>query len=63
MIDNRSVKLAKADAKHATLPIRNDWIAEGEVLIEESTTIDRRQRGRGRLRDRPRFSADCPRPT
>jgi len=35
VIKNRSVKLAEADADHATLEVRNDWLADGEVVIEE----------------------------
>jgi hypothetical protein len=39
VITNRSVELVEADAKHARLAVRNDWIAEGEVMIEESLSL------------------------
>jgi len=44
VITNRSVKLVEADAKHAVLEVRNDWTAEGEVMMEEATTIAARVR-------------------
>ena len=40
VIKNRSVKLLKADAKHAELVIRNDWMAENEVAVEEALDIE-----------------------
>ena len=43
LITNRSIKLVKADAQHAELAVRNDWIAEGEVLVEEALAIIARQ--------------------
>jgi hypothetical protein len=44
VIQNRSVKmLDKPDAKRASIMVRNDWIAEGEVMIEESTIIAARE--------------------
>jgi hypothetical protein len=39
VITNRSVKLSEADANHAVLEIRNEWLAEGQSLINESTTL------------------------
>jgi hypothetical protein len=38
-ITNRSLKLLEADAQHVRLEARNDWVAEGETLIEETTMI------------------------
>ncbi|MFV2065397.1 MAG: DUF6807 family protein [Pirellulales bacterium] len=40
VIRNRDVKLVEADAKHARLAIRNDWIVEGETAIEEALAIE-----------------------
>lgn len=42
-ITNRSLKTVAADARHAELEARNDWVAEGTTLIEETTTIGARQ--------------------
>jgi hypothetical protein len=43
MIANRSLKAVIADADHGVLEARNDWIAEGTTLIEETTTVSGRQ--------------------
>jgi hypothetical protein len=40
VIRNRSVKLHKADARHAELLVRNDWMVEGEVAVEEALDIE-----------------------
>ncbi len=45
IIENRSVKLASADADHATLAIRNEWMVEGEVMIDEQLRISARREG------------------
>lgn len=45
MIQNRGVKLLKADAKQATLEVRNDWMVEDEVMIGEVLSIRARQVG------------------
>ena len=45
VIENRDLKLVKADARHASLEARNDWVAQGQTLIEETTTIAARQQG------------------
>jgi hypothetical protein len=43
VITNRSVKLVKADAKHAELAVRNDWTAENEVMVEEALALTARE--------------------
>lgn len=43
VITNRSLKAVAADAYHAQLEARNDWVAEGTTLIEETTLISARQ--------------------
>jgi len=43
VITNRSVRLLEADAEHALVVARNDWVAEGEVMIKESTSIAARE--------------------
>jgi len=43
VITNRSLKAVADDAKHAAIEARNDWVAEGTTLIEETTTISARQ--------------------
>jgi hypothetical protein len=43
VIENRSVKLVAADARHAELAVHNDWTAEGEVMIEEDLSIAARE--------------------
>ena len=35
VIQNRSVKLAEADASHAALEVRNDWLVEERAMIHE----------------------------
>ena len=46
VITNRSLKLLSADQRQAVLEARNDWIAQRQTLIEETTTIAaRRQQG------------------
>ncbi len=45
VIQSRSARLAKADARHAVLEAQNAWVAEGQTLIEETTTIVVRQEG------------------
>ena len=42
VIKNRSVKLVKADANHAELEVRNDWMVENEVAVEEALAIETR---------------------
>jgi hypothetical protein len=44
VIVNRSVKPTKADARGAELAVVNQWLAEGVVLIDESTRIVARER-------------------
>lgn len=39
VIRNRNVELKSATAEQATLAVRNDWMVEDEVMIEESTAI------------------------
>lgn len=43
VITNRSLKAIAADAQHAVLDARNDWVADGTTLIEETTTVSARQ--------------------
>ena len=43
VITNRSVKLVKADADQAQVVVRNDWVAEGEVMIKEETSVVARE--------------------
>ncbi|MGQ9573875.1 MAG: PmoA family protein [Thermoguttaceae bacterium] len=43
VIQNRTVKLLKADAKGAQIAVRNAWVAEGEAMIDEATVITARQ--------------------
>lgn len=43
IITNRSLKAVAADAQHAMLVARNDWVAQGRTLIEETTTVSARQ--------------------
>ena len=43
VITSRGVKLVKADANQARLVARNDWVAEGEVMIKEVTSIVARE--------------------
>lgn len=43
VIENRSVKPLEPDAAGAELAVRNQWVAEGEVLVEENTTIAARE--------------------
>lgn len=38
-IENRNVRLISADAESATLHVRNEWLAEDLVLIDEFLTI------------------------
>jgi len=42
-IVNRSLKAVVSDAGHAALEARNDWVADGTTLIEETTTVSARQ--------------------
>jgi hypothetical protein len=44
VITNLSVRLSEADADHAVLAIRNEWLAEGESLIQEATTLSVREK-------------------
>ena len=44
VIENRSVKLASADAKHAKVRIGNAWMVEGDVMIDEDLYITARRR-------------------
>jgi len=39
VIKNRSVKLATADAKHAVLEVKNDWMVEDDAMIKEATSV------------------------
>lgn len=43
VIENRGVKLVRADAHQAEIAVQNDWIAESEVMIQENTTICARE--------------------
>jgi len=43
VIESRGVKLVKADAKGAQIAVRNEWTADGEVMIEENTIIAARE--------------------
>ncbi len=43
VITNRSVRLLEADGGHALVVARNEWVAEGEVMIKESTSIAARE--------------------
>ncbi len=43
VITNRSLKALTADAQQAVIEARNDWVAEGKTLIEETTAIRARQ--------------------
>ena len=43
VIQSRGVKLVKADAKGAEIAVRNAWVAEGETMIKEATTIAARE--------------------
>lgn len=42
LITNRSVKLAAADARSATLEILNDWTIDGQKYLDEATTASLR---------------------
>ena len=44
VITNRSVKLLSATAEQAVVEVRNDWVAEGNTLVEELTTITASER-------------------
>ncbi|MFZ5832149.1 MAG: DUF6807 family protein [Planctomycetota bacterium] len=39
IIENRDARVVKANQGGAELAVRNDWVAEGQTLIEEATTI------------------------
>ena len=43
VIRSRSVKLAEADAEHAVLDVRNDWMIGDKAVIEEAVKITTRQ--------------------
>ncbi len=43
-IRNRSVALVAADAEHAALEVRNDWLAEDQPMIGEALSIVVRER-------------------
>jgi len=43
VIENRAVKLLNASAQGAQIAVRNDWTADGQVMIEEATTIAARE--------------------
>jgi hypothetical protein len=43
VIENRSIKLAKAGATAAEIAVRNDWTADGKTLVAEATRITARQ--------------------
>jgi len=45
VIENRGVKLLKADARRAVLGVRNQWMVNKEVMIREATMIVARQQG------------------
>ncbi len=44
VIRNRSVRLVEADASHARLEVRNDWLVEAEPMIHELLKVDARER-------------------
>jgi hypothetical protein len=45
VIRNRSVELANADADHAQIQVRNDWMIGEQVAVEEQLTIVARLQG------------------
>jgi hypothetical protein len=45
VITNREVKLAEADAKHAKLEVRNDWLIGDRTMLRELTAAVVREQG------------------
>ena len=43
VIQNRCIEPVKADTGGAELAVRNDWTVDGEVMIEEATTVAARE--------------------
>ena len=43
VIVNRGVELVRADAEHAELAVRNEWLADDEVMIREALSIAARE--------------------
>jgi len=43
VIENRGVKLLTSSAKKAVVGVRNDWVADDEVMIEEALSITARE--------------------
>jgi len=44
VIQNREVKLARADSKHAELEIRNAWMIDDKIMMDETTSVEVRER-------------------
>lgn len=45
LIENRRLELVAADTDHAELKAQNEWVAEGEVMIDEEVQASVRRRG------------------
>lgn len=39
VIENRSIELVEADARHAVISVQNDWNVQDRVMLAEATTI------------------------
>jgi len=51
VIKNRSVKLVESDSAHAKLEVRNDWLVEDEVMIDELLEVTAREEKGGYVID------------
>ena len=51
VIENRSVKLVRADAKRGVVLVHNEWMVGEDVMIREETVIVARQQGRAYVID------------
>ena len=51
VIENRSVKLVRADAKGGLVQVHNEWMVDKEVMIREETLFLARQQGRAYVID------------
>ncbi len=51
VIRNGSVELQKASPEEATIAVRNDWMVEDDVMIEEATSITAREEEAGYVID------------
>ena len=59
VIVNRDVRLAKSDAASGEIAVRNDWIIQGEKVLDEATTARIHDDGHARIADLVfRFSSD-----